>query len=323
MKKKVREININISVVQLWCAIVFFALQLSLNAQVALPPSQSYSEIYYGKLIALDKFGSSSYFDDGVLSVEVATGEDDSFGDLSTQFTLTDKNAIISNATISASCSKSFYIQSIYTDPVKVQIAVKGLIKMEYSSDLKDSDGYRSYHESGNLTGGLFCSIFGVDNYKNGVEFGGWGFPGVNRIDTQIEVNSGVPFNLSVDYPLNAITNRVFSPNQTGGIEIKMAFSLNDGGISTPMWKSRKYSASGFLAVELSLVDGGVRGDKIIMNSTRPELSFERVGNGVVVKYTGVLQGADSLKGPYVDLPNAKSPYTETTGSTRFFRARF
>lgn len=54
-----------------------------------------------------------------------------------------------------------------------------------------------------------------------------------------------------------------------------------------------------------------------------PTLGIARDGANVKVTYTGTLQGADSVTGPYSDVAGATSPYTvPATGAQRFLRAK-
>jgi hypothetical protein len=53
----------------------------------------------------------------------------------------------------------------------------------------------------------------------------------------------------------------------------------------------------------------------------QPILSFTRQKTAVVLTFTGRLQSADVVKGPYADVPNATSPMTNTMTDNKFFRA--
>ena len=51
-------------------------------------------------------------------------------------------------------------------------------------------------------------------------------------------------------------------------------------------------------------------------------IALDENGN-VVIEFTGILQQADQVEGPYEDIPDATSPYVVTpTGKAKFFRAR-
>ena len=52
----------------------------------------------------------------------------------------------------------------------------------------------------------------------------------------------------------------------------------------------------------------------------QPSLSFTRQKTAVVLTFTGRLQSADGVKGPYADVPNATSPMTNTMTGNKFFR---
>lgn len=54
-----------------------------------------------------------------------------------------------------------------------------------------------------------------------------------------------------------------------------------------------------------------------------PELGVARSGGNIVLTYTGILQSADVVTGPYTDVVGATSPYsTPTTGPAKYFRTR-
>lgn len=56
----------------------------------------------------------------------------------------------------------------------------------------------------------------------------------------------------------------------------------------------------------------------------QPTIAIGRAQSGVVIQYTGTLQSAERVEGPYTDVVGASSPYTVPTAgpSTRFFRTR-
>jgi hypothetical protein len=53
----------------------------------------------------------------------------------------------------------------------------------------------------------------------------------------------------------------------------------------------------------------------------QPTLSFTRQKTAVVLTFTGRLQSANVVKGPYTDVPNATSPMTNTMTGNKFYRA--
>jgi hypothetical protein len=54
-----------------------------------------------------------------------------------------------------------------------------------------------------------------------------------------------------------------------------------------------------------------------------PTITVQRSGANVVLTWTGVLQSADRVEGPYTDVSGASSPLTvPTSGAARFYRAR-
>jgi hypothetical protein len=56
----------------------------------------------------------------------------------------------------------------------------------------------------------------------------------------------------------------------------------------------------------------------------QPTIAISRSEAGVVIQYTGVLQSAESVAGPYTDVAGASSPYTVPAAgpNTRFYRTR-
>jgi len=54
-----------------------------------------------------------------------------------------------------------------------------------------------------------------------------------------------------------------------------------------------------------------------------PTIQLARSATGITITFTGTLQGADQVTGPYVDVPSAASPHAvSTSGTARYFRAR-
>jgi hypothetical protein len=63
-------------------------------------------------------------------------------------------------------------------------------------------------------------------------------------------------------------------------------------------------------------------GDTFAPVSTVPTLSVARAANGITLTFTGTLQSADTVSGPWTDM-NGVSPQTvTTTGSMKFYRAK-
>ena len=55
----------------------------------------------------------------------------------------------------------------------------------------------------------------------------------------------------------------------------------------------------------------------------RPTLSVKKTDTGLTLTFTGSLQSADNVTGPYTDVTGATSPFpSTTTGAAKFFRAR-
>ncbi len=63
--------------------------------------------------------------------------------------------------------------------------------------------------------------------------------------------------------------------------------------------------------------------DTRAVTDTKPTLSLARSTTGITLTFTGTLQGADKVEGPYTDV-NGSSPVTVpfSTGAARFYRAR-
>ena len=58
------------------------------------------------------------------------------------------------------------------------------------------------------------------------------------------------------------------------------------------------------------------------LEAARPEVSVERTGTNVTIHFTGKLQRADRVKGPYLLLPEASSPWVASAGGDeQFWRA--
>lgn len=56
--------------------------------------------------------------------------------------------------------------------------------------------------------------------------------------------------------------------------------------------------------------------------TTKPTLGIARAGGQLTVTFTGTLQSADAITGPWADVTNAKSPLSVTTTGTKFYRAK-
>ncbi|MSU21621.1 MAG: hypothetical protein EXS30_09530 [Pedosphaera sp.] len=55
----------------------------------------------------------------------------------------------------------------------------------------------------------------------------------------------------------------------------------------------------------------------------RPTMAVAKTSTGLTLTYTGTLQSADTVAGPYADVAGATSPYiSPTAGSAKFFRAK-
>jgi hypothetical protein len=56
---------------------------------------------------------------------------------------------------------------------------------------------------------------------------------------------------------------------------------------------------------------------------TTPTISVSRSGTGLTVTYTGTLQSADSVTGPYTDVAGATSPFNaQISGAAKFYRTK-
>ncbi|MBL9126765.1 MAG: hypothetical protein JNL97_03915 [Verrucomicrobiales bacterium] len=56
--------------------------------------------------------------------------------------------------------------------------------------------------------------------------------------------------------------------------------------------------------------------------AANPTIAIARGAAGAQITYTGSLQSATDVKGPYTDVAGASSPYTVPAGANRFFRSR-
>jgi hypothetical protein len=62
---------------------------------------------------------------------------------------------------------------------------------------------------------------------------------------------------------------------------------------------------------------------KVSGGGESPAISVARSAAGVTITFTGILQSADEVEGPYTDVAGAASPYdAAATGTARFFRTR-
>ncbi|MCI0540199.1 MAG: hypothetical protein L0Z50_33760 [Verrucomicrobiales bacterium] len=110
--------------------------------------------------------------------------------------------------------------------------------------------------------------------------------------------------------------------------------NLDVGAVATPVGQPRTVTVDiktgDYLwFAEMEDNSGGISGMIIRGTGGSPPVggpvtvSLARTAAGVAITYTGTLQAADAVNGPYSDVAGATSPYSATTTSAaKFFRAR-
>jgi hypothetical protein len=68
-----------------------------------------------------------------------------------------------------------------------------------------------------------------------------------------------------------------------------------------------------------SLISGGATAAIVPFN---PSVSISKGVSGLVINYTGTLQSATTVQGPYSDVSGASNPYTPTGAGPKFYRSR-
>jgi len=63
-------------------------------------------------------------------------------------------------------------------------------------------------------------------------------------------------------------------------------------------------------------------GDTFAATSTTPTLSAVRTASGLTLTFTGSLQAADSITGPWTDVTGASPQTITATGGAKFYRAK-
>ncbi|MDQ6632695.1 MAG: hypothetical protein M3Y82_13230, partial [Verrucomicrobiota bacterium] len=114
------------------------------------------------------------------------------------------------------------------------------------------------------------------------------------------------------------ITNWNGSPNGGGADQLK--FGSKSSGLSSGQVSQIRFIDPSGASLARILTTGEV------VPLERPNLSRVQVGNNLVLSWTGnlSLQTATNVTGPYLDLPDATSPYTNdmTASPERYFRLR-
>ncbi len=115
-----------------------------------------------------------------------------------------------------------------------------------------------------------------------------------------------------------AETTFSFGVPQAGVYPLRLEWN-NGGGAYSCEWYT--VDASGNRTLVNDTVAGALKAYRARVTTT-PTLSIAHVGGNVVLTFTGTLQSATNVKGPYTDVTAATSPYTvPATGAEMFFRA--
>jgi len=242
---------------------------------------------------------------------------------MSAGFSVSTKNIDVESPTINIACGRYFYIESQSQQPVTVQMTVKGNLHIDYMAALKPDrnmeHGYfcgfmRGRISGESVVGGELSSGFRME--KVGVD--------LPKLETYMGPSkSGQPYEYNITNSINITTNILVGPNRKCFALMDILLSHYRNNRYPDVWEYQQFFNSGDLRLELAIDPADTSNSRIIMGIARPDLSFEYKADRMTLKYTGVLQAADTLDGPFVDVPNAQSPYTETIGSGRLFRARF
>lgn len=295
----------------------------AVRAQVELPSSVFAAAIgLKSSMVRFNQFGSNRV--EGLASghLVTTTREEDDRPGLFAAFSQSTEDIDKESPSLSLKCWRSFYVQSRSQTPVMVQMTVKGTVVIDYNAALLP--GYNMEH--GYFAGGLRAGVTGNLAYRgpaiSGIQMekSNWDVP---KIEAYMGASSGsVAYRFNIKNDFNNTTNVLVWPNQLCEVFVDIAFSHGRNS-SFPVWDYQRYTGDGELAVQLTIDPADAGESKLIMGIARPDLSFEKQESQLIIKYTGVLQSAESIDGPFADVPNAQSPYPEKIGSGRFFRARF
>lgn len=295
----------------------------AVRAQVELPSSVSAAAIgLKSSMIRFNQFGSNRV--EGLASGRLVTmtREEDDRPGLFAAFSQSTEDIDKESPSLSLKCWRSFYVQSRSQTPVMVQMTVKGALIIDYNAALLP--GYNMEH--GYFAGGLRAGVTGNLAYRGSaisgiqMEKSNWDVP---KIEAYMGASSGpLPYLFNIKNDFNNTTNILVWPNQLCELFVDITF-YHGRNSSFPVWDYQRYTGDGELAVQLTIDPADAGESKLIMGIARPDLSFEKQESQLIIKYTGVLQSAESIDGPFADVPNAQSPYPEKIGSGRFFRARF
>lgn len=308
-----------------WLLFVLFFLGSSagLEAQVELPSSFYDTTVFLSSsVVRFNQVGSNRVEGAASSTILTWTKEADAPFGMATAFSVSTENIDVESPTINIACGRYFYIESASQQPVTVQMTVKGRLNLDYKAALKPDR---------NLGNGAFAGIMrgSVDGGVGGEVVGGFrmekvGAGNLPKLETDMGMpQGGVPFEYKLTNLVDFTTNILVNPNMRcfARVDVSLWHYRNDR--YPEVWEYQKFSNSGDLALELAIDPSDTSNSRIIMGIARPDLSFEYKAGQMIMKYTGVLQAADALEGPFVDVPNAQSPYTDSMGSGRFFRARF
>lgn len=302
----------------------FLGFSAGLEAQVDLPSSFYDTTVYWSSgVVRFNQVGSNRVEGAASSTALTWTQEEDSIPGMSAGFSVSTKNIDVESPTIDIACGRYFYIESQSQQPVTVQMTVKGNLHIDYMAALKPDrnmeHGYfcgfmRGRISGESVVGGELSSGFRME--KVGVD--------LPKLETYMGPSkSGQPYEYNITNSINITTNILVGPNRECFVLMNILLSHYRNNRYPDAWEYQQFFNSGDLRLELAIDPTDTSNSRIIMGIARPDLSFEFKADRMTLKYTGVLQAADTLDGPFVDVPNAQSPYTETIGSGRLFRARF
>ena len=296
---------------------------LPVKPRIELPDPFYDTTVYLStNIVRFNQFGSNRV--DGAASSCALTWtkeENSPFG-MSTAFSVSTENIDAESPVVYISCGRYFYIESQSQKPVAVRMTVKGTLNIDYRADYKPDrsldHGYFCGLMMGRIAGesvlgGEVLSGFKMD--KVGV--------GLPKLETYMGTsNPGEPFEYKITNSIDFSTNILVTPNMRcfALIDVKLWHYRNSR--YPEIFEYQNFNNNGDLKLELAIDPSEIDKSRIISGKDHPVLSFEYKADQMIMKYSGILQAADALDGPFVDLPNVQSPYTETIGNGRFFRTR-
>ncbi len=193
-------------------------------------------------------------------------------------------------------------------DVVYDGVVVPAVVKDDYLYRLPDTAGTEVLMRFAGLKPGPYnVTVFeGRVNDGNG-RFGKVWVDDIKGLKEPAEQNTG-------NYAGTTIVDGTGIPTPVGNPQT-IAVTLKAGEY---LWFAEMEDNSGGISGMI------VRGTGATTTVPPGPLTIVKTATGVTITYTAVLQSADKVEGPYVDVPGATSPYaTATTGTTaKFYRAR-